>query len=184
MIWELCCRNLSHPINVRALGRSESAQLLVHWLQRALPDRKSTCIYEGMIEELDSRGKIIVTDDDSACMESRWIKQRIHGELDTARETWLSHQTIVPVDLEIDGSVGGVDVQSLDTPCVDPPEVEHVIRDTAKVPFWIPGAFPTIFQNETGDPHTYILKEPDLTTWWQHVMRSCGWYTQGHTAFR
>ena len=50
-------------------------------------------------------------------------------------------------------------------------------------PYWIPGAFPTIFQNETGDPHNYVLKEPDLLTWGPHVMRSRGWWAQAHMTF-
>jgi endonuclease/exonuclease/phosphatase family metal-dependent hydrolase len=36
-------------------------------------------------------------------------------------------------------------------PLVDPPEFGERIRDLDKKPRWIPGAFPTIFQNETGD---------------------------------
>ena len=68
-------------------------------------------------------------------------------------------------------------------PLVDPPEFSDRIRDTDKEPYWIPGAFPTIFQNETGDPHNYVLKEPDLTTWGPHIMRSRGWVAQAHMTF-
>jgi len=53
-------------------------------------------------------------------------------------------------------------VRQAGEPLVDPPEFAERIRDTDKMPFWIPGAFPTIFQNETGDAHNYQLKEPDL----------------------
>ena len=35
-------------------------------------------------------------------------------------------------------------------PLVDAPEFGDRLRDTDKQPYWIPGAFPTIFQNETG----------------------------------
>ena len=43
-------------------------------------------------------------------------------------------------------------------PLVDPPEFADRIRDTDKEPHWIPGAFPTIFQNETGDPFNFVLR--------------------------
>ena len=59
-------------------------------------------------------------------------------------------------------------------PLVEAPEFGDRIRDTDKVPYWIPGTHPTIFQNETGGSYNYILKEPDLMTWGPHVMRSRG----------
>ncbi len=43
---------------------------------------------------------------------------------------------------------------------VDPPEMAERIRDTDKVPFRIPGAFPISFQNETGGAHDCQLKNP------------------------
>ena len=70
-----------------------------------------------------------------------------------------------------------------DRPVVDPPEFGDRIRDTEEIPFWIPGAFPTIFQNETGDPHNYVVKKPDLSTWGPHVLRSKGWVAQTHMTF-
>ena len=63
-------------------------------------------------------------------------------------------------------------------PLVEAPEFGERVRDTDKEPFWIPGAFPTIFQNETGDLHNYTLKEPDMLTWGPHIMRSYGWHAQ------
>ena len=42
-----------------------------------------------------------------------------------------------------------------DKPLLDPPEIDDEtgpIRDTDEVAGWIPGAFPSIFQNEAGDP--------------------------------
>ncbi len=42
----------------------------------------------------------------------------------------------------------------------DPHELAERIRDTDKMPSWIPGAFPTILQNEAGDAHRYQLKNP------------------------
>ena len=68
---------------------------------------------------------------------------------------------------------------------VDPPELdaEGLVRDTDETPGWIPGTFPTIFQNETGDPHNYLLKKPDLESWGLHVLRSRGWRAQAHMSF-
>ena len=68
-------------------------------------------------------------------------------------------------------------------PLVEPPEFGDRINDTAKEPYWVPGAFPTIFQNETGDPFNYVLKEPDLVTWGPHVLRTRGWAAQAHMTF-
>lgn len=67
-----------------------------------------------------------------------------------------------------------------DKPLVDPPEFADRIRDTDREPFWIPGTFPTIFQNKTGAPHKYVHEEPDLTTWGPDIMRSRGWAAQAH----
>ena len=71
---ELCCRNLSHPINVRALGSNEMAHLLVFWLQTALPEGMSTFFYDGKIDDCECRRKILVTDDDVLDMRSGWNK--------------------------------------------------------------------------------------------------------------
>ena len=66
---------------------------------------------------------------------------------------------------------------------MEPAEFGERIKDTERVPFWIPGTFPTIFQNETGDPFNYVYKEPDLVTWGPHVLRSKGWHAQAHATF-
>ena len=68
-------------------------------------------------------------------------------------------------------------------PLVDPPEFAERIRDTHKEAHWIPGAFPTIFQNQTGDPYNYRFMEVDLLWWGQHVLRSRGWHAQAHMTF-
>ena len=70
-------------------------------------------------------------------------------------------------------------------PVVDPPELDAggLVRDTDETPGWIPGTFPTIFQNETGDPHNYLLRKPDLESWGLHVLRSRGWRAQAHMTF-
>jgi len=70
-----------------------------------------------------------------------------------------------------------------DKPLVDPPELGDLIRDSDKQPYWIPGAFPTIFQNETGDPYNYFFKEPDLQLWGPHILMSKGWVAQEHPTF-
>ena len=68
-------------------------------------------------------------------------------------------------------------------PLVPPPEFGDRVRDTDKQAYWIPGAFPTIFQNQTGDLHNYFIKEPDMLTWGPHIMRSRGWHAQAHMTF-
>ena len=74
-------------------------------------------------------------------------------------------------------------VEASGKPLVDAPEFGDRVRDTDKEPYWIPGAFPSLFQNETGDPHNYKLKEPDMLTWGPHIMRSRGWHAQAHMTF-
>ena len=63
------------------------------------------------------------------------------------------------------------------------PEFGERINDTDRQAYWVPGAFPTIFQNETGDPHNYVWKEPELTTWGPHILRSRGWFAHSHMTF-
>ena len=46
-----------------------------------------------------------------------------------------------------------------------------------------PRRFPTIFQNETGDPFNYAIREPKLETWGPHILRSRGWWAQTHMTF-
>ena len=69
-------------------------------------------------------------------------------------------------------------VAPIGKPLVEAPEFGERIRDTDKEAYWIPGAFPNIFQNQTGDLHSYKWKEPDMLTWGPHIMRSRGWYAQ------
>ena len=78
---------------------------------------------------------------------------------------------------------GGDAKNSRDKPLVDAPEFGEKIKDTDKVPRWIPGAFPTIFQNETGDPYYWELVEPEMDTWGPHILRSKGWFAQTHMTF-
>ena len=73
--------------------------------------------------------------------------------------------------------------RTLGRPLVDPPEFGERVRDTDRNPFWIPGAFPTIFQNQTGDPYVAPEKEVDLVLWGPHVLRSRGWRAQAHMTF-
>ena len=71
----------------------------------------------------------------------------------------------------------------VDKPIVDPPELADRVRDTDKEPYWIPGAFPSVFQNETGDPSNYVFKEPKLETWGPHILRGHRWWAQTHMTF-
>ena len=85
---------------------------------------------------------------------------------------------------------GGADISAVapvaapDKPLIDAPELEHdAIRDTDKMPYWIPGAFPTIFHNATGDPYNAPHHQVDLNLWGPHVLRSKGWHAQTHMTF-
>ena len=73
-----------------------------------------------------------------------------------------------------------------DKPLLHPPEIDDEtgpIRDTGEVTGWITGAFPSIFQKETGDPYNFKLSKTDLATWGPHVLRSRGWSAQAHMTF-
>ena len=65
-------------------------------------------------------------------------------------------------------------------PLVDPPEFDEAVRDTDKQPYWIPGAFPTIFQNEIGDPYNVVLEDVYREAWGPHILRGKGWVGQSH----
>ena len=80
------------------------------------------------------------------------------------------------------GLAGGAPASD-DKPLVDPPEFDDRVGDTDRLPYWIPGTFPTLFQNETGDPYNCTEKEVDFVTWGPHVMRSRGWHAQAHMTF-
>ncbi len=303
--WELCARLLSLPSDLCKLSSRDIAQLVVYWLEEGhVPVQMQAALYEGMLEDLLSRGKRIETAGDEQLMKCRWLRQLMHGELDAVRLEWESQGAEFPIDLEVEGGLvpgeelpataeaereaaalledllgrkSGLEqasaadwtddweyhedddwgwegncedreigqeahavedsprqageckplVQSVQMPLeagaisskvslasgpavaksavqptqhapgkssaaiaveagkplVDPPDFGDRIKDTDREPYWIPGAFPTIFQNETGDPHNYVLKEPDLITWGPHVLRSRGWWAQTHMTF-
>ena len=87
--------------------------------------------------------------------------------------------------VEAQGSATGKRKQD-DKPLLDPPEIDAEkgpIRDTDEVAGWIPAAFPSIFQNEKGDPYNFKLEKPDLCTWGPHILRSRGWAGQAHMTF-
>lgn len=60
-------------------------------------------------------------------------------------------------------------------PLVDPPELDELVRDSDRKPLIIPGAFPTIFQNETRDPYNYLHMAPEFKLWGPHVLASKGY---------
>jgi len=377
--WELCCRVLNRAADTEALRSNDIAQLLVYLLDDGqLPGTLREEMYMGMLSDLRERGKTVQTENDELLMKTRWVKQRVHQELDTAREMWFEESGHMPVDLDVDcamvegespsitmeaeqeatkviehlrqqqADLAGVPCLEVPGPCagredaaewhgapvphgcdeeedehqiddgwdsedeelqagrgaapwsvqrvtpiasyderikvlvdagdfagaaalkaareaghecaspegahsemsgrreevstvdrgqsdrpsrrlgpdeksrcehgggegddpsagiadsngpsprdkalvanrsqadkplVDPPEFGDRIKDTDKEPYWIPGAFPTIFQNETGDPYNYVHKEVDLITWGPHVLRAKGWHAQAHMTF-
>ena len=95
-----------------------------------------------------------------------------------------SHDTATSPDIAMEGtSKDNAKTASVDRPLVDAPEFGDRVRDTDQEAHWITGAFPTIFQNQTGDLHNYVLKQPEINSWGPHIMRSYGWHAQAHTTF-
>ena len=106
------------------------------------------------------------------------------GDTGTSRSASLAAEAVAAVGAAAEatreaarvsaaGFAGGIPASD-DKPLVDPPEFDERVRDTDRQPYWIPGTFPTLFQNETGDPYNCPEKEVDLVTWGPHVMRSRG----------
>ena len=118
-------------------------------------------------------------------MKVRWVKQRLHAELDVVREEEEGAGHGLHLDLEVinDCVVSPTEQMDVDTGGDSLPEYGDRIRHTDQEPYWIPGAFPTIFQNETGDPHNYVWRKPEMKSWGPHIMRSRGWHAQAHTTF-
>ena len=111
--WELCCRTLSELVDIYSLSSRTLAQLLMYWLDgdetspgSQLPVAMREIIYRGMLADLTERGKEIRSEADEAVMKMRWVKQLLHGEFDSARETWLTGRTEAPaVDLDVQGDI-------------------------------------------------------------------------------
>ena len=67
-----------------------------------MPSEIGETLYDGMAEELVSRGKRLETDPDEEAMKSRWVKQLLSRELDLTREA-LQHGAEEPLaHLEVD----------------------------------------------------------------------------------
>ena len=79
------------------------AQLIVYWVEmQQVPAEIGETLYDGMAEELVSRGKRLETDPDEEAMKSRWVKQLLSRELDLTREA-LQHGAEEPLaHLEVD----------------------------------------------------------------------------------
>ena len=62
-------------------------------------------LYQGMLEELQQRGKSVVTAEDEESMKVRWIKQLLHRELDQTRAARSVPDDDAVMDLEIEGAL-------------------------------------------------------------------------------
>lgn len=112
--WELCCLDLPDRADAHTLGTSEVAQLMVVWLEEnQLPEAIRAALYAGMVEDLEARGKRIITEEDRWEMQSRWIKQHIHRELEHAKQRWLAKAGEAPLDFEVDGGLVTTEAPSL-----------------------------------------------------------------------
>lgn len=166
-------QNLQQPANAEALEQATS-------LLQDLRAQNST--------SLDPAAHVTGSDafQDDAEAET-WGTEAAEGPVDSdavlGRQTATTPQTKESGATHSQSETVAVDVALPGKPLVEPPEFGDRVRDTDKEPFWIPGAFPTIFQNETGDLHTYVHKEPDMLTWGPHIMRSRGWHAQAHMTF-
>ena len=118
---------------------------------------------------------------DASALETQPVPQCVPVPQETVAASAPSSS--LPRASRADGTENSTVASGRDKPLVDPPEFGDRIKDTERVPYWIPGAFPTIFQNETGDPHNWAFKEVDLPLWGPHVMRSIGWVAQAHMTF-
>ena len=90
--FEFCYRAMygeACPLNATAkLGTQGLAQYLLYLMEEGhLHDSLKGPLQEGAQEDLEQRGKTIVTKQDSDEHWVRWLKQLIHGELDAVRET-------------------------------------------------------------------------------------------------
>ena len=70
-------------------------------------------IYKDMQEDLAKRGKTVQTEADEHGMKSRWVKQRVHGELDATREAYVGRSQDAPMDLEVEGDIPEAQQESL-----------------------------------------------------------------------
>ena len=100
--WELCYRLLSLRPEQDKMGTRHLAALLVYWLEQGqVPAQMGEAVYNGMVAELQSRGKCVETHEDEEHMKCRWIRQAIHAELDSVREEWAASGKELPVDFEV-----------------------------------------------------------------------------------
>ena len=71
--WELCGRFLSDAVALQSLSTVDVAQLVVYWLEDGhVPAQMQEAIYEGMVAELQGRGKTVQTETDEQNMKCRW----------------------------------------------------------------------------------------------------------------
>ena len=66
-----------------------------------------------MWEDLEKRGKTVQTEDDKRAIKSRWVRQRVHGELDATREAYVGRSKDAPMDLEVEGDIPEAQQESL-----------------------------------------------------------------------
>ena len=104
--WELCARLLSMQSDHCKLGTREIAQLVVYWLEEGhVPSQMGEALYHGMVADLRERDKRVESAEDEQLMKCRWVRQIIHGELDSVRERLGGRGEELPIDLEVEGEL-------------------------------------------------------------------------------
>ena len=109
--WELCGRLMSAQPCRPSMSSRDLAQLIVFWLDARgdapaqLPTSMRATLYSGMLEDMHKRRKTIETEQDEHVLQCRWIRQKIHLELDFVREDWAQAHGDLPVELDVEAAI-------------------------------------------------------------------------------
>ena len=72
--WEVCCRELTQPLDTASLGTRDISQLLIYWASlNQLPSEMTQALYAGIQEDWLARGKTIQTEADEEAVKCRWV---------------------------------------------------------------------------------------------------------------
>ncbi len=118
-----------------------------------LPIQMRERLYQGMLEELQQRGKSVVTAEDEESMKVRWIKQSLHRELDQTRALRSVSDDVAVMDLEIEGAL--IEGEQLSITAEAEKEAAKVLKQACGTVQMEPCQSPLCMQS------TYELDYPD-----------------------